>query len=269
MSTLQTLDFLIGRESELETLSGVLAARQPALVVISGPVRMGKSTLLGAMRNRAGGEGWQLLPDAGEVLEVHDGMSVTSLREALEGMVASADRERERKPFTAAQAAPDDGTPRPPLAAVTSLLAGTRLMLGNWRFRAVGGLIDALRQLAPVMIAFDVRMPDRAVSSWLTTTLWPALRAADVTTVIVAVVVDKEDERALARAATTVLHLGPLDVRGVRSHLETVTSALSDRELDGYAEAIRHDPGLLSSFSRVLPLAVAPAASSPPPTKGG
>ena len=264
------LDYLVGRERELETLSDVLAARQPALVVISGAVRMGKSALLGAMRKRAGDDGWCLLPGADEVLEVHEGMSVDSLQEALEGMVAQADRETERKPFTAPQAsAPGDGTSQPPLAAVTSLLAGTRLMWANWRFRAVGGLIAPLRQLAPVMIALDVRMPDRAVSSWLTAELWSAVRTADVTTVIVAVVIDKEDEQALATAATTVLHLGPLDVNAVRSHLETVTNALSPRELDGYAEAIRHHPGLLSSFSRVLPLAVAPATASPPSTKGG
>lgn len=134
----------------------------------------------------------------------------------------------------------------------------------NRRFWAGGGLIDLLRQLAPVMIALDVRMPDRAVVSWLTAKFWPAVRAADVTTVIVVVVVDKEDERALASAATTALHLGPLDVDAVRSHLETVTSALSPSELDGYAEAIRHDPGLLSSFSRVLPLTVASATGSLP-----
>jgi len=267
---LQTLDYLIGRERELETLSGVLAARQPALVVIGGAVGMGKSALLGAMRQRAGDDGWCLLPAGDEVLEVHEGMSVASLQGALEGLVAYVGRGAERKPFTDPPAsAPGDGTSQSPPAAVTSLLAGTRLTLASWRFRAVSGLLDPLRQLAPAMIALDVRLPDRAVWSWLTAKLWPAVRAADVTTVIVAVVLDKEDERALARAATTVLHLGPLDARAVRSYLETVTSALPPSELDGYAEAIRHDPGLLSSFSRVLPLTVPPATSSLPPTSGG
>ena len=246
-------------------LSGVLAARQPALIVIGGAVGMGKSALLGTLRQRAGDDGWCLLPGGDEVLEVHDGMSVASLQEALEGLVAYADRGTERTPFMAPPASVlGDGTSPAPLAAVTSLLAGTRLMPENRRFWAGGGLIDLLRQLAPVMIALDVRMPDRAVVSWLTAKFWPAVRAADVTTVIVVVVVDKEDERALASAATTALHLGPLDVDAVRSHLETVTSALSPSELDGYAEAIRHDPGLLSSFSRVLPLTVASATGSLP-----
>jgi hypothetical protein len=270
VSPLQTLDYLIGREHELETLSRVLAARQPALVVIGGSVGMGKSALLGAMRQRADDDGWYLLPGNDEVLEVHEGMSVSSLRGALEGLVAYADRGTERKSFTdPAAPAPSDGASQSPRAAVTSLLAGTRLTSASWRYRAVGGLLDSLRQLAPVMIGLDVRMPDRSVWTWLTAKLWPAVRAADVTTVIVAVVVDKEDERALAGAATTVLHLGPLDVGAVRSYLETVTSALSPSELDGYAEKIRHDPGLLSSFSRVLPLAVAPATSPPPLKNGG
>ena len=267
---MQTLDYLIGRERELETLSDVLAARQPALVVIGGAVGMGKSALLGAIRQRAADDGWRLLPDGAEVLEVHEGMSVASLQGALERLVAYADRGTEREPFTAPTAsAPGDGTSQSPPAAVTSLLAGTRLMSASLRSRAVGGLLDPLHQLAPAMIALDVRTPDRAVLSWLTAKLWPAVRAAGVTTVIVAVVVDKEDERALASAATTVLHLGPLDAHAVRSHLETVTSALSPSELDGYAEAIRHDPGLLSSFSRVLRLTGAPATSSAPANEAG
>jgi hypothetical protein len=220
------------------------------------------------MRQQAGDDGWRLLPGDDQVFEVHEGTSVASLQEALKGAAAYADRETERKPFTVPQtSAPGDETSQPPLAAVTSLLAGTRLTPARWRSRAVGGLIASLRQLAPVMIALDVRTPDRTVSSWLTAKLWPAIRAADVTTVIVAVVVDREDERALARAATTAVRLDPLDVQAVRSHLETITSALSPGELDGYAEAIRHDPGLLSSFSRVLPLAVAPATDAPPPPK--
>jgi hypothetical protein len=267
---LQTLGFLIGREHELEMLSGVLAAREPALVIIGGAVGMGKSALLGAMRQRAGDDGWRLLPDGDEVLEVHEGMNVASLQGALEGLVAGADRGTEREPFTPLPASvPGDETSQSPLAAVKSLLAGTRLMPASWRFRAVGGLLDPLRQLAPVMIALDVRTPDRAVLSWLTAKLWPAVRAAGVTTVIVAVVVDKEDEQALAKAATTVLNVGPLDVRAVRSYLETVTSALPPGELDGYAEAIRHDPGLLSSFTRLLPLVAAPATRSSLPKNGG
>jgi hypothetical protein len=267
---LQTLDYLIGRERELETLSDVIAARQPALVVISGAVRMGKSSLLGAMRQRAGDDGWRLLPEADQVLEVDERTSVASLQGALRSMVAYADRETERKPFTVPPAlATGDETSQPPLAAVSSLLAGTRLTPASWRFRAVGGLIDPLRRLAPVMIALDVRTPDRAVSSWLTAKFWPAIRAADVTAVIVVVVVDREDERTLTRAATTRMRLGPLEAGAVRSYLETITSALSPSELAGYAEAIRHDPGLLSSFSRVLPLTVAPGTNSPPPPKEG
>jgi hypothetical protein len=270
VALLQALEYLIGRERELETLSGVLAARQPVLVVISGAVGMGKSALLGAVQEQAGGHGWRRLPDGDQVLEVHDGMSVASLEEALKSMVAHADRETESKSFTVPPAqAPDGETSQPPLAAVTSLLAGKRLMSASGRSRTVSGLIDPLRQLAPVIITLDVRTPDRAVSSWLTAKFWPAVHATDAAIVIVAVVADRGHEQALAKAATTVLRLGPLDFRAVRSHLETITSALSPEELDGYTEAIRHDPGLLSSFSRVLPLTVAPATNSPPPLKEG
>lgn len=108
---MQTLDYLIGREHELEMLSGVLAARQPALIVIGGAVGMGKSALLGTLRQRAGDDGWCLLPGGDEVLEVHDGMSVASLQEALEGLVAYADRGTERTPFMAPPASVlGDGT---------------------------------------------------------------------------------------------------------------------------------------------------------------
>jgi hypothetical protein len=270
---LQTLDPFIGRERDLNTLSAVLAARQPALVVIGGAVGMGKSALLRAMREQARDDGWRLFPDADEALEVHEGMSVASLQEALEGLLADADRGTDRKPFTASAAAPtptpSDGASQSLLAPVTSLLAGAPLTSTGPRFRNVGGLLDALRQLAPAMIAVDVRTPDPAVRSWLTAKLWPAVRHADVIVVIVAVVVDKEDEQALARAATKALHLGPLDASAVRSHLETVTSGLPAKELDAYAEAISHDPGLLSSFSRLLRLVAAPTTSSPPPKNGG
>jgi hypothetical protein len=265
---LQALDSLIGRERELETLSGVLAAREPALVVIGGAVGIGKSALLHAMRQRARDDSWCVLPDGDAVLEVHDGTDVASTQGALEGLVAGAGRGTHGKPFTALPG-PGDRTSPSPLAAVTSLLAGTRLTSATWRFRAVSGLLDSLRELAPVMIALDVRGPDRAVMSWLTAKLWHAIRAAGVTTVIVAVVVDKEDERVLAKAATQVLRLGPLDVQAVRSYLETVTNALSARELDAFADAIRHDPRLLGSFSRVLPLAAASPTASPPPQKAG
>jgi AAA ATPase domain len=262
----QTLDALIGREREIDTLSAVLVACKPALVVIGGAVGMGKSALLGAMRERAREDGWFLIPDSDEALDVHEGISVASMQEALEDLLVGLNRGTDADPFAAP--VPSDVASRSSPAVVTSLLAGARLTSAGGRFPGVGGLLDAMRQLAPIMIAFDVRMADRALRSWLTAKLWPTVRDAGITMAIVAVVVDQEDEQALARAATEVLHLGPLDGKAVRSHLETVTSGLPAKELDAYVEAIRHDPALLSSFSRLLPLVAAPT-SSPAPESGG
>jgi hypothetical protein len=267
---MQTLDPLIGREREMETLSAVLTARQPALVVIGGGVGMGKSALLGALRERARDDGWFLIPDGDEALDIHEGISVASMEEALEALLSRLNRGTDANPFTAPAPAPapgDGASPSPP-AVVTSLHAGTQLTSAGGRFAGAGRLLDTLRQLAPAMIAVDVRMPDPTLRSWLTANLWPTVRDAGIPMAIVAVVVDEEDEQALARAATEVLHLGPLDGNAVRSHLETLTSGLPANELDAYVEAVRHDPGLLSSFSRLLPLVAAPA-NSPSPEDGG
>jgi hypothetical protein len=266
----QTPDPLIGREREMERLSAVLKARQPAFVVIGGAVGMGKSALLGAVREQARDDGWFLIPDGDEALDVHEGTSVASMQEALDALLTSLHRGTDANPFMAPAPVPvpsDGASPSPP-AVVTSLLAGERLTSAGRRFPGAGGLLDALRHLAPVLIAVDVRMPDQALRSWLTERLWPTIRDAGIPMAVITVVVDQDDEQALARAATEVLHLGPLDGNAVRSHLETVTSGLPANELDAYVEAVRHDPGLLSSFSRLLPLVAAPV-SSPSPKDGG
>jgi AAA ATPase domain len=263
----QTLDPLIGRERELNTVSAVLAARQPAFVVISGAVRMGKSALLGAMRERARDNGWFVIPGDDEAFEIHEGISVASMQGMLGDLLADLNRGPGANPFTAS--APTDGASQSPPAVVTSLLAGAPLTSVAETFPGAGGLLNALRRAAPVMVAVDVRMSDLTQRSWLTGKFWPTVRDAGITVAIVAVVVDRDDEHALARAATDVLRLGPLDEKAVRSYLETVTSSLPTEELDAYAEAIRHDPGLLSSFSRLLPLVEAPATSSPSPQQGG
>jgi len=255
---------LIGRDRELETFSGLLAARQPAFVVIGGAVGIGKSALLGAMRQLASDDSWYLFPAGDEALTIDDQMSVPSLVTTFEDLVADADRGMERRPFVGLEASTSgDGGSQVPIAAVSSLLAGTRLTSARSRSRAAQGPLDALSQLTPIMVALDVRTPDQAVRSWLTDKLWRAVSDAGIATIIVAVVVDKEDEAALAKSATRVMHLGPLPARAVRLVLEKVTSGLPDSELDGYAEAIRNDPGLLSCFSRLLPLVAAPATSSP------
>ena len=255
---------LIGRDRELETFSGLLAARQPAFVVMGGAVGIGKSALLGAMRQLASDDSWYLFPAGDEALTIDDQMSVPSLVTTFEDLVADADRGMERRPFVGLEASTSgDGGSQVPIAAVSSLLAGTRLTSARSRSRAAQGPLDALSQLTPIMVALDVRTPEQAVRSWLTDKLWRAVSDAGIATIIVAVVVDKEDEAALAKSATTVMHLGPLPARAVRLVLEKVTSGLPDSELDGYAEAIRNDPGLLSCFSRLLPLVAAPATSSP------
>ena len=263
----QTLDPLIGRERELETLSAVLAARQPAFVVIGGAVRMGKSALLGAMRERARDDGWFVVPGDDEALEIHEGISVASVQGMLGDLLADLNRGPDTNPFTASAQA--DGAAQSPPAVVTSLLAGARLTSAAETFPGTGGLLNALRRAAPLMIAVDVRMADRNLRSWLTGKFWPTVRDAGIAVAIVTIVVDEDDEQALARAATDVLSLGPLDEKAVRSYLETVTSGLPTEELDAYAEAIRHDPGLLSSFSRLLPLVETPATSSACPQNGG
>jgi len=255
---------IIGRERELETFSDLLTAHQPAFLVIGGSVGIGKSALLNAMRQAAEDGSWHLVPDGDEALTIDDQTTVASLEAAIKNLVVDAGRGAERKPFVGPETVTSgDGIPQVPIAAVSSLLTGTSLTPVSSRYRAVSGLLEALRQLAPVVISLDVRAPGRAVRSWLTTNLWPAVRADRIAAVIVAVVVDQEDEAALARSATNVLHLGPLPARAVRLHLESVASALTDSELDGYTEAIRNDPGLLSSFSRLLPLLATSATSSP------
>jgi hypothetical protein len=251
---------LVGRDRELSELEAELRAGSPVLLLLAGETGIGKSSLLQAVRGTARSKGWRLVPHLEEALEVNEGFSPAALELALKHPV-SVSGDRDEQQLIAPVAEEDDQGARGMVAAVHSLLAGTALEATVRRFTTIRSLVDRLRREAPLLLCLDVQTEDPDGLTWWSNEFWPAVAKSRVQVVMIAMA-DLNGGGTLAEAADQIIRLGPLDTQAVRVHLMKVGGHLPSDELDKYADEISKDPGLLSSFSRLLPLTKRSAEAS-------
>jgi hypothetical protein len=251
---------LVGRDRELSELEAVLRAGSPVLLLLAGETGIGKSSLLQAVRGTARSKGWRLVPHPEEALEVNEGFGPAALELALKHPV-SVSGDRDKQQLIGPVPEEGDQGARGMVAAVHSLLAGTALEATVRRFTTIRSLVDRLRREAPLLLCLDVQTEDPDGLTWWSNEFWPAVAKSGVQVVMIAMT-DLNGGGTLAEAADQIIRLGPLDTQAVRVHLMKVGGHLPSDELDKYADEISKDPGLLSSFSRLLPLTKRPADAS-------
>jgi AAA ATPase domain len=251
---------LIGRDRELSALESAIGLQRPAFLILAGETGVGRSSLLRAVRAMARSNGWCLVPQSEEALEVGEGFSPAALEHALARPVAGTNYGDEQKLVPQMPNAEDSRAAKVP-AAVESLLAGTALEPAGQQFTTIPDVLATLRRVAPVLLCLDVQTSDPDDLSWWSGLFWPAVAVSGVQVVMVAMTDLDNADGALGEAADQIIRLGPLDVEAVRARLAELADHLPVDELDHYANEISKDPALLGSFSRLLPLAT-PSSSS-------
>jgi hypothetical protein len=252
MTAVPTQPELTGRDEQLGVLEAALDAARPALVLVTGRVGGGKSTLLHAVRGQAQARGWHAAPpDPSPSLVVNRDMTPKSFSESLGAWL------RRSAPAVAIDAGPSldaqglsrevAGPPRKPAAP------GERTA-----DREVARLLKRLREAAPVMIAIDGYRPNRAFGRWFASELVPALKESRLPALVV-IAHDFELGPELLEHADERLVLGALDEalteRYFRGLAAGMQPPMDEAELREYARAAAERPELLGSLSRVLALA--------------
>lgn len=212
-------DGLTGREAELERLMSFVDRGQPALVVLSGPAGMGKTTLVRAVQALPAVHGWTLVPESDGDAQLAVGWSTTP-----EGFTLLV---RRRLGFVS----DDDVDQQPALAGM-------------------------LAEHAPLLLTVEVNRPTNAFAAWVAGELMQDLRVEEAAVVVVAVTASDSVERLISSGADAVIRLGPLAPEAVRAALQQLPSLdppLESPELEVYIEAGSKTPALITSFLRLLP----------------
>jgi AAA ATPase domain len=214
---------LSGREEELGRLVSFLDREGPALVLVSSPAGMGKTTLVRAVQARASSRNWTLLP-----APWHGAELVAGWRTTPESFTLQARRLLGDVPEL-------DDDPPPALAAVL----GTH---------------------APLLLALEINRPTSAFAAWVAGELMQDLRVQEAAVVVVAITASDSDERLMSAGADAVIRLGPLAPEAVRaalSALPPLAPPLESAELDVYVQAGSASPAVITGLLRLLPYAEA------------
>jgi hypothetical protein len=221
------------RAGELAHLHSVLAARRPALVVLTGAPGMGKTTLLETWAGRATALGW----------EVAGGDACRRL-----AVTPSTDERGFRAALLAARSEPDGARRARARATVSAPPA---------RQRALDPLLNELARRAPVMVALDDYYPNPQFAEWFEDGFLPELRSCGAAVVIGVAV---RASHCLADRADRVValeRLTPADVTAALASLgDSLRPPLAPHELEAYAKDACV-PAVLDSLMRVLKLEIA------------
>jgi hypothetical protein len=215
---------LIGREHELDRLGAVLAKAEPAVVVVSGRVGVGRHALVhGACRQAR----WTLLPSESLGLYI--------------------------EPRTT----PDGFAMR--LRGILSVPSGATGATDESALEAAGSDPDALARVlasfAPLVLLLERYRPQRALDRWFADLVLPALRRAEAA-VVLAILDPPEDETRLTRLAEIRVELGALEPQAVRPEIEAAAESafppVDEAELTVYVRGIADRPGVFDSLVRLF-----------------
>jgi hypothetical protein len=225
------------RARELAQVEALLARGVPSVVTISGPAAIGKSTLLGAIAERAAVLGCRVVA-AGDPAE---SAPLTATPETTMAEIAAA--------IVAGLG------PQPEAATTGPLEAGFERATADEFLgpaRRAAAVLEQLHQ--PVALLFDGYRPSPEVDHELAS-MFERLRTANVSVAIV--VADKEPERSeLGGKADLRLALGAFRDDELHAYLDEITAGveppLSARERDVYVGTMRARPELVASLTRLF-----------------
>ena len=220
------------REAEHRALYEVLAARQPAVVLVCGSPGMGKTWLLRELRARTTSESWYVASDLdGGDLRIDPQTSPRDFRSGVLDAIKTEpgdDRSRIRRETAKAD---------PPAHS-----------------RRLDPFVEELARHAPVLIIIDDYRPGAAFARWFEGSFLP--QARECAAAVVVVVAQPLGGGRLAGLATVpgveLSGLAPDEIRWVlQRDTADVDPPLSGEELDVYAQEIRN-PQELGSLIRAL-----------------
>ena len=222
------------RARELAHLHAVLAARRPALVVLTGAPGMGKTTLLETWAGRATALGWEVAGgDACRRLTVGPSTDERAFRAAL----------------LAATCENDNGARLARARATVSAPPARR--------RTLDPLLNELARRAPFLIVLDDYCPNPQFEEWFEDGFLPELRRCGAAVVVGLAV---RGPHHLGDDADRVVALGklaPADVHAALASLDgALPTPLEPREREVYLQQARV-PAVLDSLLRVLALEAA------------
>jgi RecA/RadA recombinase len=219
------------RRRELDVLLGILSARRPAVVDVSGEPGMGKSELLKELSLRASALGW----------------AVAGGEDARRLAIAPSTSEREfRRTVLAA-------SPPPPKEVHESGLHRTPPK------HRIEPLVDELSRRAPLLALIDDYRPSPTFAHWFESRFLADVKASDAAVVVT--VAQRPGGRPLQEVASDVVALGPLDPELVREELGELLPLLEppadEAEISTYVSAAK-SPLILDALIRTLTLARRP-----------
>jgi hypothetical protein len=244
---------VVGRDEELAQVAGILARRQPALVLVAGDAGMGKSAFLRELEGRAVADGWAVAraDEAGE-LAVTPSMSPADFDKRLRAILGLPPPAPEDDAVPALER-PEEAKEPGFLAKVVN--AAVRAFAAPWPHAQE--LIQALRERAPVLLLIDGYRPNDAFERAFALSLLPALKAGD-DAVIVTVAERDEPLQTLRRAADAVIPFDRVGEDAIRPYFEEfardVDPPLTPAELDEYVRAACTEPDLIGKLSHLLSL---------------
>jgi hypothetical protein len=238
------------RSRELARVEELLALRRPSVVTISGLPGIGKSTLLGAIAERARDAGWYVVGP----VTVTGETTIRELLSAVETLEPSAATQTADESARAAGGATDE--PAPGSTAASQFVPPVE--------RIAAALEDPPM---PVVLLFDGYRPVPDVDEQLAA-IFERVRSRQSSTI--AVLADREPGlTALGAPAELPLTLGPFDETELRAYLEEATASveppLSAAELDSYVADVRSRPDLVDSLTRLFAFLATGTPSKPEP----
>jgi hypothetical protein len=224
---------LVGCRSELARLEALLE-RPPALAVIQGPPRTGKSPLLAAFGRRAAALGWRTI-QAPSIGPDDEREAIVRKLRVLAGV-----------PETLADS-PTESRGEDLLGDATEVMERTAQRRGLT-------IVDGLKRRRTVVLIDGFR-PAPGVEDWLLDELMADIRADDAAVIIAIAGRPPRVREAVARAEEVVEARVPTPTE-LRGHLSAVGRSLDPpagpKELDVLALATEEEPALIGPLIRAL-----------------
>ena len=232
----EPLSALLGREAELGAFERIITEGLPAFVLVEGGPRMGKSTFLQAIRERALDAGWRVVPtDSARELRIGANTSIQSFI--------------------------DD---------ITADLGELHVAVGDKKptIDLLDRLLNSLTISGPsgTILLVAGYAPTPAFGEWFVEKFMQTVVRGTAPTIVVVADHPEALQPLGDNPGVERIRLGPLDRESVAKYLKDVGLGLSPRmaeqEFEVYLAAVCKEPEVLNSLSLVLALGRASSVSA-------
>lgn len=236
---------LIGRERELAQLRKVLERRRPALVLVTGPVGVGKTVVLQAVDGVARQLGWSVAhQDAEGPLQIDPTTTSDEFCIRVSQLLDLIDEGEPAAPAGILEAVPASDVGRHPDAVVPS------------RLRALARRLRGLAHAAPVLLLVDSYQPEPGFEREFVRVFVREL-ARDRAPVVL-MVADRPRSGRRRLPATDTVEIGPPGAAAIKRYFQELGRGLDPpmepAELDTYVDLGHDTPESITGLAALLEL---------------